>query len=168
MKGKGKIVVFIGGRGRGKSTLMKKMLAKVHPSRLHVYDAHGDWDRPLPILEDFILLCGKAKDCVFVFEDATGFFGSRVNNIMRQAMTRSRNNNVTIFLSFHSWRLMPPDILDLCDVIYMFKTADTPDTVMKKTESSYVLSVFTDVMKSANRYVYRLITSDDLINKDGI
>lgn len=148
----GEIWVYVGMRKCGKTTCMIKDTRKVPINRLFVNEFHGSpWkdagrnNRKWMQRDDFIELCCKAQDALFVFEDATALFRGGTTMRFNEAMARSREEGVTIFLPFHSFRKIPDDILDMIDGVVIFKTRDKEHRVIDKCEDPRVVEAWKQV-----------------------
>lgn len=159
----GMVIIIVGARGSGKSTIAKRLCAHVHPDRLYVYDAQGeyntgDYDR-LPHKDDFLTdVAGDRKtgelgvaDSFIIFEEATVFFSNRGRDEkLTDFMVGARHDRNVIVLLFHSIRTIPLYVMDMANYAYVLQTNDLPDTikrheilyptwlrVMKRPKSSY-------------------------------
>lgn len=151
----GEIWVLIGGRYTGKTTHMLKMTKNIPNDRLFFNEFHGStWkdarriNRPYKPNDEFVEDCCKAKDSIFIFEDATALFRSVATNRMIFAMARSRDEGVTILLTFHSFRKTPDDILDMIDGMIIFKTRDQIADIKHKSDDPRVSQAWQEVQAS--------------------
>lgn len=153
----GEIWILVGGRYTGKTTWAIKKTKDVPIERLFVNEFHGskwrDAGRNKSSFIDkriFIGMCLRSKDSVWIFEDATGLFHSNTIEDFILAMSRTRDEGVTMMLMFHSWRKVPNDIIDMIDGVVCFKTRDKEYRITDKTDDPRVLEAWKFVMASTN------------------
>jgi hypothetical protein len=147
--------IIVGGTGTGKTTFTKNALTKIHPAARMVFDINNEYPElynvPFnPDFNKFTLAATKVKNAFIVFEEATMFLrrqgvGENVINIL----VRKRHTNNTVFLIFHSLRLVPRDLLDLCNFIVIHKTNDEIDTLENKLPKNVIDSYLR--IKAADR-----------------
>lgn len=147
-----KTSVIIGAKGHGKSTQVKKL---IHALKLpaYVYDVNAEYSNVpgvtslFPSIDDFLKFAGNQRNCVIVFEEATIFFSNRGRSEqLINILVRARHNRVFPILCFHSLRAVPEYILELTEFIFLKRTADNPQTVIKKFGNyPEILSAFTEV-----------------------
>lgn len=148
MKGKGHVILIIGMRGEGKSTMAKKLIRKSGKIPL-IYDVQHEHENGIPAetitIKEFIQKASEAMDSVIVFEEATIFFnnkGGGSDENMRRILIGSRHRRNTIILLFHSIRSVPAEIMDFISYYILFKTADRLSLIRKKYEESQLLDDF--------------------------
>lgn len=142
-----KAFLFVGQTGTGKSTLAKKVISQItkgNSGSVMVYDInneHGNegyntFDpREFKINEFLQIVKNNTKKVVFI-DEATIFFSSRsYSPILTELLTLKRHSQNVYILIFHSIRKIPPEIMDLCNYIYLLPTNDRLDLVEKKFES---------------------------------
>lgn len=140
---KPQVILIVGARGEGKSTMSKILSKDVHRARFHAYDVQREHelicpfclsdDNPLPDVDDYLKHVLPMTDSVIVMEESTVFFSSRGSNKkLRQFLVNARHANNLIMLNFHSIRSLPWYIYDLCDLVILFRTNDETDVVEKK------------------------------------
>lgn len=144
---KGKAILIVGTTGSGKSTVIKRMIHKVHDSRLMVYDVNGEYfeGEPLPDVQDFLEMSLNTTDSVIVFEEGTAFFSNRGrSDKMTKLLVKKRHDRNFIIIVFHSIRFIPHYIFDLINYVFVLQTNDTTELVEKK--HAILLSAFNKVM----------------------
>jgi len=137
-------IILIGRKGEGKSTFVRKYIAK---RRALLFDVNNEYkdlktDNRLQrsrMVEldhkEFIRLCLTKKNTVCVFEDATGFLEGRLDGDFRKSFVSTRHTgNANIYI-FHSILSVPPKMIQLSDYIILHKTNDERKHVEKKYPS---------------------------------
>jgi hypothetical protein len=154
----GKVFIVCGERGSGKTSWMRQLVQK---SKLpyYVYDFHGDWNVQLTSMEDFVAACNKAKNCIFVYEDATSYISTgSVKQTFRRALARSRGQGVTILLVFHSLRLIPLDLFEMANYLVLFRTKDQFERIEKRFEDFPKIIDAARFLRDAPQYSSRIIS----------
>lgn len=135
-----KVTVIAGGKGTGKTKLVRERLMKVHPKSILINDVNNEYSDILKTsyipVKEFTALASSAENAVVVFEEATIFFSNRggQSEKMKELLVRSRHTKNMIFLVFHSLRSVPKDIYDLINYMIIFKTNDNLKIIEKKFE----------------------------------
>jgi ABC-type phosphate transport system ATPase subunit len=147
---RGTAIILVGGTGAGKTTLCKRLLARVHPSRHLIYDVNGEYYDPnenaLPAIDDFLAEAQRVRERVIVFEESTIFFNNRGrNDQMTDILVRKRHTRNIVIMVFHSIRAIPHYIFDLVNYVYVLKTNDTADLL--RTKHGVLLPAFLEVQK---------------------
>lgn len=138
------VIIIVGARGSGKSTIAKTLCSDVHPDRLYVYDVQGeyntgDYDR-LPSKDDFLTdVAGDRKkdipgvaDSFIIFEESTVFFSNRGRDEkLTDFLVAARHDRNCIVLLFHSIRTIPLYVLDMANYAYVLQTNDVADTIKR-------------------------------------
>ncbi len=150
---KGAAVIIVGYQGAGKSLLAKAMIKSVHYSNLRILDINKEYDagqvaddQGEPDFDTYIEQMIVEKKKVFVTEDATTIFSHRGYDarLVRAIIKKRHSENVYIFL-FHSLRVVPRDVFEYSDELWLLKTADTDDSIQTKYKGTGVLELMNDV-----------------------
>lgn len=146
---KGAAIIIVGYQGAGKSLLAKAIIKNVHPKRLCILDInneYSDYGAEEPDFDDFTNQMLTRKETVFICEDSTTIFSHRGYdvNLVRAIIKKRHSKNVFVFL-FHSLRVIPRDVFEYSDQLWLLKTNDTDDTVQKKYQGTGVLELITEV-----------------------
>lgn len=147
----GYVIAIIGGTGVGKSTFARKMLDKV-PA-----DKRMEWN-PMTTTQgaaEFIQAIQQPEHHgkIILIEDATPFFRKQQSAETVQALTLKRHRRQTFIFVFHSWRQTPPDILDFCDYVTLFKTRELFKYAHDKLRhDQQLMSAYNQVMKHPDRH----------------
>jgi hypothetical protein len=145
-------ILVIGAPGQGKTPFVRRMIEN---NRCFVFDIQNEYgdrtkypgqekvnlsnninaERCRYIgnnVDEFLLLCGKKKDTICVFEEATAFFQGRTEKALRRHLiNRYHTGNVSLFL-FHSINSVPPRLMEMSNFVVLFKTLDELDNVYRK------------------------------------
>jgi len=154
---KGFAVIIVGYQGAGKSLLSKELIKEAHPTRLRILDINREYVDKHPVVADeegepdfetYIEMMIREKQKIFVTEDATTIFSHRGYDprLVRAIIKKRHSENVYIFL-FHSLRVVPRDVFEYSDELWLLKTADTDDTIAGKYKGTGVQELLTEVRK---------------------
>ncbi len=150
----GKTFLFIGMRGMGKTTLVKKTLAGAHPDSLLIFDPNGEYTsftNGRPPITNFKLFAQKAmqvENAVIVVEEATVFLNNRGFNVdFLEVVVRARHTNNSIICVFHTLKSVPKYIFDLCNYVILLKTgmSDNEDYVRKQFDHELLTQAFIEI-----------------------
>lgn len=155
---RGKVTIVCGTRGTGKTTFLKSIIQKTKIPYF-VYDFHGDWNAKPVDMDQFIEMCNKAKNCNFIFEDATSYCSQGgIKHTFRRAITRSRGQGVNIYLVFHSLRLIPLDIFEMADYLILFKTKDQTERITGRfMDFPHILTAYHEIRSNPDAYFKKII-----------
>lgn len=160
------VIVAVGRRKTGKTTQTKEFLntvLKTDPDRdLIIYDPNLEYreyyDEPFLSFDDFMKRIANVTNSCIHIEEATIFFESRsTNKVMKDKLVRARHQNNIIMLNFHSWGLIPREILSMTDYVRIFKTNDSLATVKAKTDIETIIKTFEEVDKHKDNFHFKLI-----------
>lgn len=155
-------IINIGMTGQGKSRFIKQYIAG---RACHVFDVQNEYNdlslntsslrsRNVTLNEkQFIAECSKMKGRVCVFEEATGFFEGKTDRELRRLVLSKRHSRNVYIFCFHSISSVPPRLMQLCNFVVLFKTADEPYQV--ETKYPTLLPYF---MKLKKLPLYSLLT----------
>jgi len=151
---KGFVLIIVGYQGAGKSLLAKKIIEGVHPDRLRILDINNEYseiggvvadDEGEPDFDTYSEMMIREKEVVFITEDATTIFPHRGydKNLVRAIIKKRHSKNTYIFL-FHSLRVVPRDVFEYADELWLLKTADTEDS-FDRFKGTGLLETFNEV-----------------------
>jgi hypothetical protein len=139
------LILAIGGTGQGKTSFVRKI---TEGKPLLLYDVNGEHSdltgdttqarsRYFGDPADFIELCRhKHGNTYCVFEEATGFLMGTMQKDMRAFCVAKRHpvdlGGRSIIMLFHTIASVPPFLLDMADMIVLFKTGDSVNEVKRK------------------------------------
>lgn len=178
-----KLILIAGGTGAGKTTFANKMLfnKKVNyygltkyqtteqSKKQYIFDLNNEYLLP----EDFTLQNKmrhtKADQKIFVsvikkltgfnilFEDASGFLrGKQSAELIRLIVARRHQQNNFIIL-FHSINRIPPELLEYCNLLVIFKTGDNLKDIDHKFNNNKINEAFKQVTESKNKHSFTII-----------
>ena len=155
----GNLITVIGGANQGKSYWTKEQIKDIK-NACFVYDyqdtygdtstKEGDIIASLPLIRDFNGLksfnrcrfIGNEAEflslshcCRFrniVIEEATIFFQGQTSGAMRKLMVDRYHHKNNIIIMFHSINAVNPRILEMSNLVVLFKTGDTESIVKRK------------------------------------
>jgi hypothetical protein len=157
----GLVAIIVGYQGAGKSCLVRSMIEPVHGSRLKILDVNNEYEN-VKGADRYILTTPKGlhkidfdrftsdmtelKETVFVIEDATTIFSHRGYDpeLLRALIGKRHTKNIYLLL-FHSLRVIPRDVFEYADDLYLLKTADTDDIVNTKFRGTGVTELLAEV-----------------------
>jgi hypothetical protein len=149
----GKIIAIIGGAHQGKSYFTKQQIQSP-TAACFVFDYQnaygetstkpGDIVLNLPLGSDlkrcryygdpkeFIRLATLRRHTTVVIEEATIFLEGKTESTTRKLMVDRYHRKNNIIFQFHSINSVPPRILEMSDIIVLFKTGDDPNIIKRK------------------------------------
>ena len=71
---------------------------------------------------------------------------------MRDKLVRKRHQHNIIMLNFHSWGMVPKDIVSMCDIVIVRKTNDSLKKVEERCDDVKLLKAFEKVKNSDDNY----------------
>lgn len=162
------LFLIIGHTGQGKTTLVKKM---IEGKRSYVFDINNEYPNHVPdrirtpkirhINGDADQFTEKIKNLKLtgyniVFEDSTGYLRGRQSAPFIRQIVNKRHTKNNYFLLFHSLNRIPPELMELCNFIYLFKTIDNKERVEQKFHDERLLLAM-DKVKAAPKFCYAKI-----------
>jgi ABC-type sugar transport system ATPase subunit len=89
-------------------------------------------------VKKFLDTCKNLKKTNIIFEDATGFFrGKQSAQLIRLIVAKMHSGNNFILL-FHSVNRVPPELMELANLLVLFRTVDNLETVEKKFKNKTI------------------------------
>lgn len=149
--------VIVGAPGEGKSEWAKSF---IQGRRCWVFDIQNEYgprtkyagQKPLNLpadwkqsrarftgsdIEQFCNVALQKKDTIIVCEEATAFFRGKQNKLTaRMLINRFHTGNVYLFL-FHSINRVPPEVMEMCNYVILYRTLDEHNTVARKYQRLY-------------------------------
>lgn len=148
------IILVVGRRGCGKTTLTKELVVirKLPTLLVDTFD-HPDWregftDKSIPYLKNWkkgniriydsepevtlLEAFKKCANCVIVMEDCKRYVEASGQKWLRKGIVEHRNRNVDLIMMFHSLKDIPPYVASNHNLIILFKTNDNMDVPLSK------------------------------------
>ena len=167
-----KVIVIVGRKRTGKTTLAAALIKKLNCGQNFIYDINNEYTRKLGIKNDYTGVIDKeeflkavnpnaprsVKNSLICFEEATGYFSSKGREeILVNVITRSRHTNNTVILIFHSIADLPRYIFSYSDYVALFKTNDFSNTLDNKLRKNIQFMKYYNLVKLSNdphKYVF--------------
>ena len=140
------IALVCGGRGTGKSTHIKKVIDGHSSKKVLIVDANDNaifrefkpikpellkkWKSgKIRIVSDdtdavFRLIYDNLWNALVIFEDATGYMQFNMPEIVKKIMLVSKQRNLDLIFTFHSFRNIRPDFFAYSNYLEIFKTGE--------------------------------------------
>ena len=96
-------------------------------------------------IEKFIQVAKSLSNTNIVIEDATGFLRGKQSSEFSRLLTRKRFTQNNYLILFHSINRVPPELMEMCDCIVLFKTHDNIDIVKNKFENKELTEAFLEL-----------------------
>jgi len=163
MKNLGNIHIIVGMTGTGKTTHVKSLIKSLDINKVLIYDTNREYllENNLPDFIDFLQMLINARNKVVIIEDATIFLKKRGYTAeIEKSMVQRRHTSNYIFLLFHSINKIPSYIIELANIITIFKTGDKIDNVIK-LDNEIILNTFIEVNQHPDKYFYKTIILKD-------
>lgn len=156
----GKVIVVVGGKGTGKTTWLRNAVKPVHPDALLIHDVGNNfrdiYNKPQIPFKDFNRVCTQVSNCVVIYEEASIFVRHTAPTDLTDFLVGARQRCNTVYLVFHSHRLVPYHVLDLTDILIIKKTKDKISVVESKYEDDEITERFKRVMASPDKFAFEI------------
>lgn len=173
------IGIICGNRGVGKSTYLLEMITN-HPKKVLIFDLDDNplyhqfqkitpemlphWKKGIKriILPDvdlvFEAITEYCYNTLILFEDATKYIERDPPKTVKQLVLASKQRNLDILFTFHTYRSIPPKLLSWADVLEVFKTGENIELFKKKIPLfEQVAKVYQAVSQHPNRFHHQSI-----------
>ena len=160
------LILIIGHRGQGKSTLTRRL---IEGARCYVFDVNNEYtdlpdDRVIRPrmrsveldVKKYLEISKNLRGTNLVFEDATGFFRGRQSQELSRQLVKARHNRNNFIFLFHSINRVPPELMEMSNVVFLFKTVDNADYVERKFRNEALTAAYRK-LKTAPKYHYETI-----------
>ena len=173
------VSLVVGGRGTGKTTLIKKIIRAYLRNSLKVL-VIDTFDNPvwseyrLINLKQLSRLRNEARGVfrvfdteannvievihnrvfngLLIFEDASKYVGSRLNPFLKALVVDSKQKNLDMIFVFHAWGgIVPPDLIRFADTATLFKTNERIKT-LAKIPNPVIIEAHEQVMKHPSKF----------------
>lgn len=164
-----KLICIVGQPGAGKSYFAQNELMSKLPNYF-VYDLYNYEYKDLPEEEPNKYKEGKKKytgddpelllnslrrfrNTAFIMEDATVFLDNhKKSEDFKRVIYGRRHCNLLIVLLFHSLHRVPVWIFEQTNIVVLFKTQDSEDTIKRKFKDPRILQAFATLKRSKNKH----------------
>lgn len=173
------VAVITGNRGTGKSTFLDDII-KDHPKKVLIYDMDDNpiyshyqiiepeqikvWKRGVKVIIDVDYdkvideMTEHLYNTLIVLEDATKYIDSDPKKAISRLILASKQRNLDIILTFHTYRSAPPKVLSWGDYLQVFKTDEEIKQFKSKIPKySTVKNVYDRIQASENRYLTKTV-----------
>jgi hypothetical protein len=126
-------IAIVGCQGSGKTFLAKRIVnyLEAHDIKKVGIDPNDEYN--LDKFLDPTKNIPEYSNCVYIFEDATGYFSTNQGkNSLLYLITRRRHLNNSFIFIFHSIRSVPLYISDFVTHYAIFKLTDRKDILVEK------------------------------------
>ena len=171
------LILIVGGTGQGKSyytntRLLFNEVRKINgkdfyfvspkSKRQYIFDINNEYNLPpdnttAPFMRHvacddkiFIQNCKTLRDTNIVFEDASGFLRGRQSREIARLIVQRRHSNNNYIILFHSINRIPPELLEYCNYLVLFKTGDNLKDIDLKFRNPLINSMFLTLQKAKN------------------
>lgn len=132
------LILIIGHTGQGKTTWVKDFLKGRKAYIFDVNNEYAEFPRDCNLdAKKFVETALTMQGTNIVFEDATGFFEGRQNDLTKRLIVQKRHARNNLLFLFHSIADIPPAIARLANFVVLFSTLDEPKTVERKYRMLY-------------------------------
>ncbi len=147
-----KVILVVGQKHAGKTTLVRSMVKPVHPSNLILFDPNGQYSdiykKPFMKFNEFTEFAATVWNAVIVIEESTVYISHAPMMDVKDFCAGARNRSNMVILVFHSLRTLPRYVYDLAEIIYLGKTRDDADYISKKNDDPGLTETFLEVKNS--------------------
>ena len=173
------VSILCGNRGVGKSTYLIKGIEK-HQKKVLIYDLDdnemyhqyqlitpdvlsrwkGGVKRIISPDTDLVLesITDHVWNSMIIFEDATKYIESDPPKTIRQLVIASKQRNLDILFTFHTYRSIPPKLLSWADALVVFKTGEDINQFKNKIPKfKQVQAVHQKVEQHKSRFYHQTI-----------
>lgn len=153
----GKVILIAGGRGTGKTTLLKQILKPVNKNALLLYDPaqqHKElYNGKFIPFSEFTEKITKVSNAVIGVEESTIYLSNRGydSNIVDLLVQSNQRGNAVILI-YHSLASLPVYIYNLADAIYLKKTNDIERKIDSRFDSEPLIKAFKSLQKTSDKY----------------
>lgn len=152
------LFLIVGHTGQGKSTWVNEF---IKDKRQYVFDVNNEYKHLAPDLKyypfmrnvdldikRFLSISERLESTNIVFEDATGFFRGRQSPLLIKQIVKKRHSKNNFLILFHSINRIPPELLEMCNYIVLFKTNDNLETIEQKFHNKQLNLAFEQVKRN--------------------
>lgn len=172
------LILIIGGTGQGKSTFVNKNLLKNDIKKnqfnkdvfclssnsrpQYIFDINNEYILPDDSQirthmrnvrcddKTFIRNCAQIRNTNIVFEDASGFLRGKQSKEMARLIVARRHANNNYIILFHSINRVPPELMEYCNYLILFKTGDNLKDIDIKFRNPEINKMFLTLQDKKN------------------
>lgn len=156
-----KIFTFIGKKGTGKTTAIKKLFPEgMVWDKNNEYIEEGYSSFFNPNIEESLNFAQTLTDENIIIEETSTFLDARSNlpSQIREMCIAARHINIDLALVFHQLSDVPAKAIGYSDIIILFKTSDAPHVVAQKFRNwPRIVSAYEKVMKHENQHAFIIV-----------
>ena len=146
---------MVGGTGSGKTTFVKTKIVNKYKGNKFIYDINNEYVGGIMMEIDKFITIGKSlSNHLIIFEEATIFFSNKGDNkdLSHILVTKRHRANVIVFC-FHNLQAVPVNILNMCDLMVLFKTNDNPKMVEGKfKQHQNIYPAYLDITSNVEKF----------------
>lgn len=158
------LILMIGHTGQGKTTKATELIKN---KRQYIFDVNNEF-RHLPIdtgamypqmrntdldLKRFVSICEKINNTNVLIEDATGFLRGKQSDTFSRLLVKKRHQRNNYIILFHSINRVPPELMEMSNFIYLFKTNDNFKIIDTKFKNQSLNNAFLRLQKDRKSVV---------------
>lgn len=165
------LILMVGHTGQGKTTRAADLIKNKNQ---YVFDVNNEF-RHLPIdtgaiykqmrnvdldLKRFVSICEKLNNTNVLIEDATGFLRGKQSDTFSRLLVKKRHQKNNYIILFHSLNRVPPELMEMSNFIYLFKTNDNFKVVDTKFKNEALNNAFLRLQKMPKYSFLKIKTID--------
>lgn len=165
------LILMIGHTGQGKTTKATELIKN---KRQYIFDVNNEF-RHLPIdtgamypqmrntdldLKRFVSICEKINNTNVLIEDATGFLRGKQSDTFSRLLVKKRHQRNNYIILFHSINRVPPELMEMSNFIYLFKTNDNFKIIDTKFKNQSLNNAFLRLQKMPKYSLIKIKTID--------
>ena len=165
------LILMIGHTGQGKTTKATELIKN---KRCYIFDVNNEF-KNLPIdtgavypqmrnvnldLKYFVTTCEKLNNTNVLIEDATGFLRGKQSDTFSRLLVKKRHQRNNYIILFHSINRVPPELMEMSNFIYLFKTNDNFKIVDSKFRNQALNDAFLKLQKMPKFSFLKIKTID--------
>lgn len=166
-----KVILIIGKKRAGKTTLASTLIKKLARPKTFIYDINNEYTTKFGIPNDykgpineksFLNEVQNQKNSMIVFEEASTYLSTHGDEkALKDCLSRSRHTNNVVMLIFHSIAFVPIYIFAFSDYVGLFKTNDfraSLDNKIRKNEN--LIAIYDRVRLNSNPHYFEFFENN--------
>lgn len=155
-KRNGMVFIIVGGRGTGKTTFLKKNVAK-HDNAVVFQLFKTDYECPQYFFKETTKIDERFVNKRIIIEDATQLIASNSTKFIKELVVSSKQLGSDVYLVFHSINSIPPFLYSMFNVIILFMC-------VKPVKTSNNIEYYDEIVSKIPRYKYNYNVLQSKIN----